>query len=69
MQNYEYETQPYEHQRTAFEESWDAEFYALLMEMGTGKSKVAIDTMGALYEEGKIKAALIVAPREAMTNG
>ena len=54
MQSYEYETQPYEHQRTAFEESWDAEFYALLMEMGTGKSKVAIDTMGALYEKGKI---------------
>ena len=47
MRSYEYETQPYEHQRTAFEESWDAEFYALLMEMGTGKSKVAIDTMAA----------------------
>lgn len=68
MQSYEYETQPYEHQRTAFEESWDAEFYALLMEMGTGKSKVAIDTMGALYEKGKIKAALIVAPKGVYDN-
>ena len=68
MRSYEYETQPYEHQRTAFEESWDAEFYALLMEMGTGKSKVAIDTMGALYEEGKIKAALIVAPKGVYDN-
>ena len=47
MLDYEYETQPYDHQRTAFEESWAAEYYALLMEMGTGKSKVAIDTMAA----------------------
>ncbi len=35
---------------------------------GTGKSKVAIDTMGALYEEGKIKAALIVAPKGVYDN-
>ena len=64
MQDYEYEDSTHtNHQRTSFEESWDAEFYALLMEMGTGKSKVAIDTMGALYEAGKIKAALIVAPK------
>jgi len=68
MSGYEYETQPYDHQRTAFEDSWAAEYYALLMEMGTGKSKVAIDTMGALYEAGKIKAALIVAPKGVYDN-
>ena len=37
-------------------------------EMGTGKSKVAIDTMGALYEAGKIQAALIVAPKGVYDN-
>lgn len=68
MIGYEYETQPYDHQRKAFEDSWAAEFYALLMEMGTGKSKVAIDTMGALFEAGKIKAALIVAPKGVYDN-
>jgi len=68
MTGYDFKTKPYDHQRVAFEDSWAAEFYALLMEMGTGKSKVAIDTMGALYEAGKIQAALIVAPKGVYDN-
>jgi len=68
MLDYKYETQPYDHQRTSFEESWAKEYYALLMEMGTGKSKVAIDTMAALYEAGKVKAALIIAPKGVYDN-
>ena len=68
MIGYEYETQPYDHQRREFDRSWAAEYFALLMEMGTGKSKVAIDTMGALYEAGNIKAALIVAPKGVYDN-
>tara|TARA_Y100000356_G_scaffold133517_1_gene140749 strand:- start:169 stop:1527 length:1359 start_codon:yes stop_codon:yes gene_type:complete len=38
------------------------------MEMGTGKSKVAIDTMGALYTERKINAALIISPKGVYDN-
>jgi len=38
------------------------------MEMGTGKTKVAIDTMAVLYEAGKINAALIVAPKGVYDN-
>jgi len=68
MNGYQYETQPYDHQRKALQDSWAADYYALLMEMGTGKSKVAIDTMGALYDAGKIKAALIVAPKGVYDN-
>jgi len=68
MLPYEYETQPYDHQRKALEDSWAADFYALLMEMGTGKTKVAIDTMGVLYEAGKIKAGLIIAPKGVYDN-
>jgi SNF2 family DNA or RNA helicase len=68
MSGYEYETQPYDHQRKAFEDSWAAEFYALFMEMGTGKTKVAIDTMGALFEAGKVKAALVIAPKGVYDN-
>jgi len=68
MLSYQYETTPYEHQRKALEGSWAAEFYALLMEMGTGKTKVAIDTMGALYEAGRIKAALVIAPKGVYDN-
>ena len=66
--SYVYQTQPYDHQRKAFEDSWGAEYFALLMEMGTGKTKVAIDTMAALYEAGKIKAALVIAPKGVYDN-
>ena len=68
MQGYRYETVPYDHQRTALEDSWSAEYYALFMEMGTGKTKVAIDTMGVLYEAGKLKAALVIAPKGVYDN-
>jgi len=68
MQDYNYETMPYDHQRVALEDSWSAEYYALFMEMGTGKTKVAIDTMAVLYEAGKLKAALIIAPKGVYDN-
>lgn len=35
---------------------------ALLMEMGTGKTITTISVLGALYNAGKIKRALIIAP-------
>ena len=65
---YEYKTEPFDHQRKALEDSWDADFHAYFMEMGTGKSKVAIDNMGVLFEKGEIKAALIVAPKGVYDN-
>ena len=68
FQNYEFKTKPYEHQLDALRDSWAAEYYALFMEMGTGKSKVTIDTMGMLYEKGHIDAALIIAPKGVYDN-
>ena len=65
---YKFKTDPYDHQRAAFNDSWAAEYYALFMEMGTGKTKVAIDTIAALYEEGRIDAALILAPKGVYDN-
>ena len=65
---YQYKTEPFNHQREALQASWDAEFHAWFMEMGTGKSKVAIDNMGVLYQQGRIKAALIVAPKGVYDN-
>ena len=38
------------------------------MEMGTGKSKVLIDTLGILYGKGAIDAAVIVAPKGVFKN-
>jgi SNF2 family DNA or RNA helicase len=68
MQGFEFKTEPYDHQRRALSDSWGAEYYALFMEMGTGKSKVAVDNMAILYEAGKITAALVVAPKGVYDN-
>lgn len=68
MRDYKFKTKPFTHQQKAWEDSWAADYYALFMEMGTGKSKVAIDTIGALYKANKISAALILAPKGVYDN-
>jgi SNF2 family DNA or RNA helicase len=65
---FEFKTQPYDHQRKALKDSWSAEYYALFMEMGTGKSKVTVDNIAILYEAGKLNAALIIAPKGVYDN-
>ncbi|MCW4031518.1 MAG: DEAD/DEAH box helicase [Candidatus Bathyarchaeota archaeon] len=66
--DYEFKTKPFQHQADAIKESWFKEYYALFMEMGTGKSKVAIDNIGMLYERGFVNAALIIAPKGVYDN-
>ena len=39
---YKFKTPPYEHQLKALEMSWAKPYFALFMEMGTGKSKVSV---------------------------
>ena len=68
MHGFEFKTQPFDHQLSTLERCWSSDYYALFMEMGTGKSKVAIDNMAVLYEAGKIKSALIVAPKGVYDN-
>jgi SNF2 family DNA or RNA helicase len=65
---YEPKTKPYAHQTDAWTASWDKRYWALFCEMGTGKTKITIDTMGALYEAGRIDAALILAPKGVFDN-
>lgn len=60
---FEFKTEPYQHQLDAFMISREEKIFALLMEMGTGKSKVAIDTAAWLYEKGEINGLLVVAPK------
>tara|TARA_R100001509_G_scaffold94517_3_gene54696 strand:- start:1473 stop:2918 length:1446 start_codon:yes stop_codon:yes gene_type:complete len=66
--DYPFKTVPYAHQITALKKSWDKENYAYFMEMGTGKSKVLIDNMSMLYDNGKINGALILAPKGVYRN-
>lgn len=65
---YKFKFKPYEHQLQALEKSWYRPYYALFMDMGTGKSKVLIDTIAMLYDKGEIDSALIVAPKGVYKN-
>ena len=66
--NYKFKTKPYAHQIKALEMSWDRPYFAYFMEMGTGKSKVLIDNISMLYDNGKINGVLIVAPKGVYKN-
>ena len=63
-----YKTTPYAHQETALQKSHDKENFGYFMEMGCGKSKVLIDNMAWLYDQGKIDTAVIVAPKGVYRN-
>jgi SNF2 family DNA or RNA helicase len=58
----EFKVKPYSHQLEAFERFKKLDYFALFMEMGTGKSKVAIDIASYLFKEDKIDAVLLIAP-------
>jgi SNF2 family DNA or RNA helicase len=66
--NYKFHTTPYAHQRRALDLSLTRPYFAFFMEMGTGKSKVLVDTMVNLFLRGEIDFALIVAPKGVYGN-
>lgn len=68
LDSYSFKTEPYQHQRTALERSWDKEAFALLMEQGTGKTKVVIDNAAHLYNLGRINALVVIAPNGVHRN-
>ena len=63
-----FKTKPYDHQLEAFNLSCELESFALLMEQGTGKTKVIIDTAAHLFGLGRIDAVLVVAPNGVHRN-
>ena len=65
---YPFKTEPFAHQLKAWDISKDKESFALFMEMGTGKSKVILDTAAYLYDKGSIDTLLIIAPKGAYRN-
>ena len=66
--NYKFKTKPYAHQLKALERSWNREYFAYFMEMGTGKSKVLIDNASMLYDKGEINGLLLIAPKGVYKN-
>src|SRR5579864_5781428 len=59
---YIYKTEPYDHQRRAFEETCRKIIAAYFMEMGTGKTKLVIDVVAFQHEGGWVNGLLILAP-------
>ena len=68
MTEFVFKTEPYDHQREAFDASAERVNFALLMDMGTGKTKVDIDSMALCFEKGIIDFAIIVAPKGVIRN-
>ena len=57
-----FKTKPFPHQLTEFERAKDKKHWALNMDMGTGKTKVALDIVAYKHLQGKVDRVLIVAP-------
>lgn len=67
---YEFKTTPFTHQREALntKRAWLSDAFFWRMEMGTGKTKVALDNAGALFERDLIDGLLVVAPKTVCRN-
>lgn len=68
MNTYQFKTAPFAHQRIALQLSAYAEYYGLLMEQRTGKSKVVLDSAALLHRDGYLNSLLIIAPNGVHRN-
>lgn len=59
---FKFKTKPFPHQQEAFDKHKDQDFLALLADMGTGKSKIAIDIIAYKYLKGLHNRVLVIAP-------
>lgn len=66
--SYVFRTTPKEHQTNALKKGYHKPAFAYLMGTGTGKSKVIIDNICILYEQGLIDAALLIANKGSYRN-
>lgn len=68
MQDQVFKTTPFAHQLEALLLSRDEKAYAFLMEMGTGKSKLMVDTVSWLFSQGHVNGLVLVAPKSVYTS-
>ncbi|MCP3686608.1 MAG: DEAD/DEAH box helicase family protein, partial [bacterium] len=59
---FEFKTTPYPHQMDAFNRFKDSRILALLCDMGTGKTKIAIDISAHKYLKGEHDRILVIGP-------
>ena len=65
---YKFKTKPFEHQKDALKKCWNKKSFAVFAEMGTGKTKIALDNACILYGKGSIDRLLVVAPKGTYMN-
>ena len=66
--NYEFKTEPYDHQGEAIKRAGQNKAFGFFMEIGTGKSKSLIDNLGQLTLSDGVNFALIIAPKGVYRN-
>ena len=62
MSDWVFKNEPFKHQLNIFHEQRDKEFWALLADMGTGKTFITLNTASWLYAQGKIDLLVVIAP-------
>jgi len=65
---YKYKTEPFSHQRRSLIEGAKPYNFAYFMEMGTGKTKVAIDNAAYLFQDQRINFVFVIAPNSVYQN-
>lgn len=65
---YPFKTDPFQHQLTCFLRNKTLDAFAYFMEMGAGKSKVLIDTAAYMYDQDRINALVVIAPKGVYRN-
>lgn len=65
---YTFKTEPFKHQREGLDFMWGLERGALFMEMGTGKSKVAVDINAARFMAGQHDSWVVFCPNSIRDN-
>ena len=68
LETYPFKNKPFTHQAAYLQRFWDFPVAAIFADMGTGKSFMLINNITMLYDQGKINAALIVAPKGVYRN-
>jgi len=61
-------TQPLPHQLDVWRQTKDRRYFALFLEQGLGKTKIALDTAGWLLKQGRINRMLVIAPNGVHLN-
>lgn len=65
---YQFKTKPFEHQANALKKIYKSvDGHAIFMDPGTGKTKIAIDSIAAFVNSGSVKKVLVLCPINALS--